>query len=364
MSSVAVYVGCAAGKSIDTFELDLEKGVLSGHGRFQAEDEVQWLATGPDGSMLYAAVRSDPPSVISLQASGSTSSSASGSGSTSGSRLHQAGTAPLAASMAYLSPDHSGTHLLAASYNDDVVTVSSIGDGVATGARTALVIPGRHAHTVLPSPDNKYVYATALGDDLTAWWAFDPATGKLDDGGTIASEPGSGPRHLRFSNSGYHVYVLHEMAGTVTVFERDAATGLLTERQSVSSIPEHLQLIPGRVRDGSVPKPGPDAIWCAELRLTPDNRSLYTTERSSSTITAFGVDGGSGELTYLGSFPTEAQPRGMNITPDGQYLLACGEVSSRLSVYQIDQPTGALAFLDSYECAAGPRCIEFSPESA
>lgn len=352
MSSVTVYVGCAAGESIDTFELDLDKGVLSGHGRFQAGNEVQWLATAPDGSMLYAAVRSDPPGVVSLQASGS------------GSGLRQAGTAPLAAPMAYLAPDRTGEHLLAASYNDDVVTVSSIDDGVATGARTARVVPGRHAHTVLPSPDNKYVYATALGNDLTAWWAFDPSTGKLGDGGTVASQPGSGPRHLRFSNTGNHVYVLHEMAGTVAVFERDTATGSLTERQSVSAIPEHLQLIPGRVRDGSVPKPGPDAIWCAELRLTPDNRFLYTTERSSSTITAFAVDGGSGQLSYLDSFPTETQPRGMNITPDGQYLLACGEVSSRLSVYQIDQSSGALAFLDSYECAAGPRCIEFSPESA
>ncbi len=357
MNSVAVYVGCAAGKSIDIFDLDPATGTLSPRDPFEAGDEVQWLAADPDGQMLYAAVRSDPPTAVSLRAKPV-------DGGPGHSALDRAGEGTLPASMAYITTDRTGAHLLAASYNDDLVSVSRLDGGIATGEETARVVPGRHAHTVLPSPDNRHIYATALGADLTAWWSFDATAGKLDDdGGTVASEPGSGPRHLRFSNSGHRAYVLHEMAGTVTVFNRDDGDGALTPQQTITSIPEHLQLVPGRVRDGSDPMPGADAIWCAELRLTPDNRFLYTTERSSSTITVFAVDKDSGLLSYVDTFDTETQPRGMNITADGQYLLACGEVSNSLSVYRIG-PDGGLSLLDSYPCSAGPRCIEFNRESA
>lgn len=341
MSSIAVYAGCAAGASIDVFELDLESGTLEPLGPCGAAGQVQWLASGRD--VLYAALRTDPPSVATFQA---------------GRSLELLGSGGLAAPMAYLSADATGRHLLAASYNDDLVTVIGIDRGVATGIETGRTVPGRHAHTVLPSPDNKQAYATALGDDVVAWWKFDDGGGTLSGGGQVSTAPGSGPRHLRFSPSGQHVYVLHEMAGTVAVFER-GPDGSLSEVQTISSIDPQLGLIPGAVRDGTVPAPGPDAIWCAELRLTPDGRFLYTTERSSSTIAVFAVDGNTGRLSYLQTLKTETQPRGMNITSDGQYLLACGEVSNRLSVYRIE-PDGGLRFLDSYSCSQGPRCIEFS----
>lgn len=342
MSSIAVYAGCAAGTSIDVFELDLETGAMQPHGPHATDGEVQWLASAPDG--LYAALRTDPPSVATFSTVG---------------RLESIGSGTLAAPMAYLTSDGTGRHLLASSYNDDLVTVSGIEDGVATGAETGRAVPGRHAHTVLPSPDNQQAYATALGDDLVAWWMFDDGEGTLADGGHVSTAPGSGPRHLRFSASGRYVYVVHEMAGTVAVFERDPSDGSLSEVQTISSIDPGLGLVPGAVRDGSVPAPGPNAIWCAELRLTPDGRFLYTTERSSSTIASFAVDETTGQLTYLRTIETEKQPRGMNITDDGQYLLACGEVSNRLSVYRIE-PDGGLEFLDSYGCSKGPRCIEFS----
>ncbi|WP_051298546.1 lactonase family protein [Arthrobacter castelli] len=352
MSSIAVYAGCAAGTSIDIFELDLETGDLKPQDQHRTDGQVQWLATNPgsgsasgaDSDVLYAAVRTDPATVATFRA---------------GNRLDPAGTGTLAAPMAYLSTDGTGRHLLAASYNDDLVTVSGIDDGVAAGPLTSRVVPGRHAHTVVASPDNQQVYATALGDDVVVWWTFDEATGTLSDGGRVHTSAGSGPRHLRFSASGEHVYVLNEMAGTVVVYARDSSDGSLTEVQVSSSIDHRLQLVPGRVRDGSGPAPGPDAIWCAELRLTPDNRFLYTTERSSSTIAVFAVDQNTGQLSYLHAVETETQPRGMNITPDGRFLLACGEVSNALSVYRIE-PDGGLRFLNSYACSEGPRCIEFS----
>jgi 6-phosphogluconolactonase len=46
-------------------------------------------------------------------------------------------------------------------------------------------------------------------------------------------------------------------------------------------------------------------IWAADLHLTPNGKFLYMTERTSSSLGTFSVDGASGKLIYLGSMPTE-----------------------------------------------------------
>jgi 6-phosphogluconolactonase len=46
-------------------------------------------------------------------------------------------------------------------------------------------------------------------------------------------------------------------------------------------------------------------------------------------------------LVYLGSTPTEKQPRGFNIDPTGRFLITSGEKSDMLAVYSIDAQSGA-----------------------
>jgi 6-phosphogluconolactonase len=49
------------------------------------------------------------------------------------------------------------------------------------------------------------------------------------------------------------------------------------------------------------------------LHLTPNGNFLYITERTSNSFATFSVDGARGKLIYLGSTPTEKQPRGFAI---------------------------------------------------
>src|SRR5262249_40936782 len=69
--------------------------------------------------------------------------------------------------------------------------------------------------------------------------------------------------------------------------------------------------------------------------LTPDGKHLYAAERTSSVVSGFAVDGATGKLTYLGSTPTEKQPRGFAIDPSGRYLVVSGEQSDSTSSYAI-----------------------------
>ena len=99
-------------------------------------------------------------------------------------------------------------------------------------------------------------------------------------------------------------------------------------------------------------------VPAADIHMTPNERFLYISERTSSSLGALRVDGATGKLTYLASTPTEKQPRGFAIDPTGRFLVACGEKSETISVYSIDQKSGALRLLRQYPGGKGANWIE------
>jgi 6-phosphogluconolactonase len=105
------------------------------------------------------------------------------------------------------------------------------------------------------------------------------------------------------------------------------------------------------------PRSTDNDIWAAD-HLTPNGRFLYASERTTSTIGAFRVDGASGKLTYLGSTPTEKQPRGFNIDPTGQFIVVSGEKSDMLAVYSIQRENGALKAIGRYPTGKGANWVE------
>lgn len=107
-----------------------------------------------------------------------------------------------------------------------------------------------------------------------------------------------------------------------------------------------------------MPAGSKDKPWAADIHLTPDGRFLYASERTSSTIAAFRVNGDSGKLALIGNYPTETQPRGFNIDPEGKYLLAVGQKSHSMSTYEIDQKTGALRRLSHLDVGKNPNWVE------
>ena len=342
MSPVNVYISCPAGNAVDGFELDTETGKLTPSGRQEGQASVGSVAQDRARGLLYAGLNQDAAAVASLRVG-------------TGGLLTAVGTAPLHARTAYLSVDPHGRWLFNASYHDDVVLALPLdADGTPGDRAPVRMTPGGKAHCVLPSPDGAFVYATSLGDDRIVWYRPEEA---FEEAGHVDSAPGSGPRHLRFSASGDVVYALHEMTGTVAVYTRDAGTGALEEIQVVGSVPEELGLVPGHARGSGRPDPGPDAIWCSDVQLGAGGRYLFTTERSSSTVTAFAVDPDNGTLTFLRTTDTETQPRGAGVDPSGSFLLVCGQRSDHVSVYRIGED-GLLETTDRASTAEGPMWIE------
>jgi 6-phosphogluconolactonase len=135
------------------------------------------------------------------------------------------------------------------------------------------------------------------------------------------------------------------------------SSGLLSEVSSASALPADTHLVPGAPR----PSPGRNTendIWASDLHLTPNGQFLYAAERTSSTIGALRVDRASGKLSYLGSTPTEKQPRGFCIDPSGRFLIVSGEKSETISCYSIDPANGALSLIGKYPTGKGSNWVE------
>lgn len=344
--STHVYVSNAEDGDIGLYSLEPD-GRLEPRARFRAQKGVMPLAISPSQRHLVAAVRSKPFSAWTYDIDRQSGA------------LELRGTGPLAESLPYLSFDRTGRYLLGASYSAHLVSVNPVGADGVVGAPIQVIRTARHAHAIRADRSNRFVFAPHLGTDQVFQFRFDENTGRLSANTPplVQLDAGSGPRHLDVSPDNRFVYVLNELTGTVTTLALDAATGLLSPVGTASALPADSKLVPGAPR----PTPGRELandIWASDVHLTPDGRFLYAAERTSSTIGALGVDRDTGELAYLGSTPTEKQPRGFAIDPAGRFLVVAGEKSDTVSAYAIDAATGALELVGRSPGGRGANWVE------
>jgi 6-phosphogluconolactonase len=337
------YVGNAGSNDISVFKLDSETGhmtpvQIAALVGVDKPGSSTPLAISPDRRVLIAGVRSQPYVAVSFAIDAKTG------------ELKHIGNGPLADSMAYIAFDRSGKFLFSASYGGNKVAVNPLQPNGVAGAASQVIPTGLNAHAVLASPDNRFVFATNIGSEQVLAFKFDASTGLLsaNEAATVRTPEKSGPRHFIFHPNGKFTYVLHDLNADVAVYAYDAENGAWREDQRITALPSD--------SDG---RPFAGKVAAADLHLTPNGQFLYTSERTSSTLTAFKVDAATGQLTGIESVPTETQPRGFNIDPTGHFLAAVGERSNSMTVYAIDQATGRLSKLKSYAVGRQPNWVEF-----
>jgi 6-phosphogluconolactonase len=348
LSSTFVYVSSAEDGDIGLYTLRAD-GSLEPRERYKAGKAVMPMAVRPDKRLLVAALRAQPYSACSYgidRASGA---------------LRQVSSGPLAESLPYISFDRSGRWLFGASYGAGLVSLNELApDGRVLEPRQ--VIPtARNAHSIRIDHTNRFVFVPHLGTDQVFQFVFDAAAGRLaaNTPPVLQLGQGSGPRHIIVAPDNRFLYLLNELTAAVTTLALDASSGQLREVANALALPPDSRLRPGAPRGpAQPPRDVSNDIWASDLHLTPDGRFLYAAERTSSTLAAFSVNGQTGELKYLGSTPTEAQPRGFAIDPGGRFLVACGEKSSTISSYAIDQQTGALRPLGKFPTGKGSNWVE------
>ena len=202
-----------------------------------------------------------------------------------------------------------------------------------------------HVHTVVFSPDEKYLFTNDLGTDKINRYTFTTSTlsTPLSEGSDSVthSTPGNGPRHLAFSPNQKFVYIINELAGSIDVF---------------SYSPKRLSLVQ------TISTNGTDSAnqASADIHLSPDGKFLYATNRGNlNTISAFAVNPSSGRLKLLQVLPTGGiMPRNFTITPSGNRLLVGHQKSGFITVFNRDTDTGLLTLTNNTIPVSNAVCLK------
>ena len=254
----------------------------------------------------------------------------------------------------YLDVDASGKAVLVANYSTGSVASFPVKEDGSLREATSFIQhagssvdprrqEGPHAHCIVVSPDNRFVYAADLGLDQVLGYRLDAAGAKITANRQpfVRTLPGAGPRHLTFHPSGEHVYVINELHNSVSLFDYDAETGFLIERQTISTLPEDF--------DGT--------SHCADLKITPDGRFLYGTNRGHDSLAAYSI-AEDGELTLLAIKPSLGKgPQNLAITSNGELLLCANMPGNNVVVFRINRETGDLTCVGDPIGMPKPSCI-------
>ena len=346
---VGTYTG-EGSEGIYLYRFDSADGTVSPADTVSGVENPSYLYLSPDNRALYA--------VNELADSSDATVSSYSFNPESGEigflgRQSSRGGAPC-----YVSTDKTGKAVFAANYVGGSLAMYPVSeDGALEEPKTVIEHEGSsvnesrqespHVHCTIISPDNTMLFAVDLGTDRVTGYAFDA------ENNTMAAEPailyqtekGAGPRHLTFHPNGEYAYLVNELNGTVEAF--NYAGGSLEAIQNVGTLPENYE----------------GAVSGADIRVSPDGRFLYVSNREDlNNIVIYAIDEANGRLKRVGEESSGGvHPRNFMIDPTGNYLLAANRHSDNIVVFKRDKQTGLLSATGIEVKVSQPVSLQMAP---
>lgn len=256
----------------------------------------------------------------------------------------------------YISTNQNNSYLINANYSGGSACLYAINENGGLYPMSQLIktegssiIASRqeksHPHSVVFSPDEKFVFIPDLGADIIRVFQFDstatqPLVARKDL--DFVSIPGSGPRHFTFHPNGKFAYAMDELSGTVSAFQYE--DGSITFIQKIFAYSQER-----------------DDYNSADIHVSPDGKYLYASNRleGENTIAIFSVDQQTGQLELVGHQSTLGDhPRNFTIDPSGNFLLVANQLSNNIVVFRRDTLTGLLTKTDHEITVPAPSCLK------
>ena len=337
--------------AITAFTFDVKTGGLKSLQRTGEIEHPFFLVLSPKGDFLYAI---HAPTFGGKEPEQVAAYAHSGSGKlTLLNRQSTRGTASC-----YLDVDATGKTLLLANYTSGSVAALPIATEGKLGEATSFfqhtgssVNPDRqkepHAHCFVIAPGNRFAYAADLGTDQILGYRLDAAKSTLSklEPPFVRTAAGAGPRHLTFHPNGKLAYVINELANTIQSFTFDPASGQLTARQTISTVPGDFKGV----------------SHTADLKFTPDGKFLYGTNRGHDSLACYQVSP-AGDLTLLEIISSHGKgPQNLLIAGGGKWLLCANMPGNNVAIFSIDPQSGRLTLKDQTVEIVSPSCLRLVP---
>ncbi|GAN55206.1 6-phosphogluconolactonase [Tanticharoenia sakaeratensis NBRC 103193] len=204
---------------------------------------------------------------------------------------------------------------------------------------------GSHVHMVSTDPSGRFVLADDAGLDRVYEWTLDLATGTLHPAQTpyFDMTPGCAPRHFAFNKAGTTMYNLCEQDSKVVVSAFNPKTGMITPRQTVSTVTSHFH----------------GSTLAAEILLSPEGKYVYASNRLGDSLAVFEI-GADDTLTLVDEVWMHADyGRAMMFDPSGSYLFCANQRSDAVTCFAVDKNNGKLSFTNHFTPVGSPTTFAF-----
>ncbi|MBS9338021.1 lactonase family protein [Fructobacillus sp. M2-14] len=196
-----------------------------------------------------------------------------------------------------------------------------------------------HVHFANLTPDNRLVVVDLGTDEIVT---FDVAEdGKLTEVARYSATTGFGPRHIRFSKDGHYAYLLGELSSLLSVLKYNREDGTFDHLMTASTIPSDWDAHNG----------------AAAIRVSSDNRFIYTSNRGHDTIAVFQVSNMGAEIELIQNISVEGSfPRDMTFDPEEKFLVVPNQETDNVTVFARDEESGELTLVQKdFEIPEGVR---------
>jgi 6-phosphogluconolactonase len=113
--------------------------------------------------------------------------------------------------------------------------------------------------------------------------------------------------------------VINELLNSVTRLDYQSGSGMLIEQQTIPTLPKEFT----------------GTSHTADLKITPNGKFLYGTNRGHDSLVAYRI-AEDGELSQIEIEPSQGKgPQNLVITADGKWLLCANMPGNNISVFRI-----------------------------
>ncbi len=202
-----------------------------------------------------------------------------------------------------------------------------------------------HIHCSLTTHNSKFILSADLGIDQVIVYEFNGNDLLKRKDLSLTFPGGSGPRHITYADYKPFYYILSELSSEIFVYKYI---------EKSNSILTHIQTIDSNSRNYTGIKLG------AAIKIHPNNRFLFTSDRGNNSINLFSINSSDGKLSYSNSFDCHGNcPRDFSISNDGKFLICANLESNNISIFSINEFNGTLTHIQTTAVPC-PSCILFT----
>lgn len=258
----------------------------------------------------------------------------------------------------YLSTDYEDKYLFVAGYHDGKLTVLKLNeDGSVGGITDEIFHKGigsvaernfrPHITCARMTHDNKYLLVSDQGMDHVNVYRLDGKRGTLKLADVLRGEIESAPRHIKISKDGRFIYVVNELACSITVYEYEERNGIpfFERRQTIET---------------TAAKKKDMGSSASALTFSEDYNYLVASTSGENTAVVYQVEQESGMLTKLFALPVSGEyPKDASLFPDNRHLVSLNHGSDTMTFFTVDAEKKTLVMCGKEIPVDRPNCITF-----